>query len=225
MDDTAVDMEWLVNQIAHALRNPIFAALVQTEALSMRTSQIPEAEKAIGSLYRQLKRLEAQVDDMLLYGRPARLTPTRVAVDDILEPVVQSYGRGDHDEPAEILVDNRVGAVQVEWDPGAVTAILVRLLDNAVQHTPPPHRVWIRLTESDGDDLVLTVSDQGEGIQDDLKDRVFLPFFPQHRGRQGLGLSIVRKLVNALGGTVAISSQQGAGTEARCVLPQRAGDG
>jgi len=225
MDENATDTEWLVNQVAHALRNPIFAALVQTEALSIRASQIPDVDRAIDSLYRQLKRLEAQVDDMLLYGRPARCTRARVAVEDIVQPIAESYGRGEREEPAEVTIDNQVGAVEVEWDPNAVKIILERLLDNAVQHTPPPHQVRDQLAAADGDRLVLTVSDRGEGIPEDLMERVFLPFFPQHRGRQGLGLAIVRKLADALGGTVTISSKPEVGTEARCVLPRQAGHG
>ena len=68
----AADTEWLVNQIAHALRNPVFAAMVQAEALSLRYRDIPEAAKATSILRNQLKRLEESLDDMLLYGRPAR---------------------------------------------------------------------------------------------------------------------------------------------------------
>jgi signal transduction histidine kinase len=223
MDDTPRDSEWLVNQIAHALRNPIFAALVQTEALSLRTSRSPEAQRAVSTLYGQLKRLEAQIDDMLLYGRPARPRPARLPVDDLVRSTAESYRVGNRGAAAEVVLDNQIGAAEVVWDPTMVRVILERLIDNAVEHTPAPHRIWLTAAAEGADRLCLTVRDQGDGIPADVQERMFLPFFPQHCGRAGLGLAIAKKFAEALGGTLAVRSRQGDGTEARCVLPRDIG--
>jgi nitrogen-specific signal transduction histidine kinase len=65
------------------------------------------------------------------------------------------------------------------------------------------------------------VHDRGDGISDDLMDKVFLPFYPQHRGRPGLGLAVAAKFAHALGGYIELSSDPGAGTTARLVLPAK----
>ena len=75
--DTGPDPEWLVNQIAHALRNPIFAALVQSEALALKAANEPSLARSAQMVQNQLKRLEKNLEEMLLLGRPAKLTLMR----------------------------------------------------------------------------------------------------------------------------------------------------
>jgi K+-sensing histidine kinase KdpD len=214
------ESEWLVNQIAHALRNPIFAASVQAEAISLRASQLPEITKPVSILYRQLKRLETSVDEMLLLGRPVKVSTHEVDVAKLLSTVAEDYRNGRRREAAEVEVALEQDDLKAEWDARVVQVMLERLLDNAVEHTTEPHSIRIKAT-SDNGQVTLTVCDEGEGIPEELKDRVFLPFFPQHRGRPGLGLAIAKKLAEALGGRIEISSEQGKGTEVRCILPTR----
>jgi signal transduction histidine kinase len=218
------DIEWLVNQIAHAFRNPVFAALVQTEALLIRTADQPEAKKAADILYKQLKRLENNLNEMLLLGRPARSKPQRVNVAKLVDSVAEVYRQGGRGEAAEIEANVDGSDVEVNWDSKAVTVILERLLDNAVQHTEPPHRVEVRVLCDDPGHVTLVVRDEGDGISADLLDDALLPFFPQHRGRPGLGLAIVDKFVRVLGGQLTIDSQSGAGTEVSCTLPRDAAE-
>jgi two-component system, NtrC family, sensor histidine kinase KinB len=213
------DTEWLVNQIAHVLRNPLFAAQVQMEALALRTAQVPETRRAIETLQRQLKRLEETINDMLLFGRPAELRRTTVMVAELVTTIVQGYRRGGRQEPAEVTVEIANPALDARWDTNAVRVILERIIDNAIQHTPPPHRVELRVEPTGDGNVVLAVRDDGEGIPDDLRDRVLLPFYPQHRGRPGLGLAIANKFATLLGGHIGLDSRPGAGTEVRVTLP------
>jgi signal transduction histidine kinase len=215
-----LDSEWLVNQIAHALRNPIFAALVQVDALSLRTGQQPEARRAIETLQRQLRRLEETINDMLLFGRRVQLKRTAVDVDELVTTVADVYRRGERQEPAAVTVRPAGSGLSASWDPAAVRSILERLLDNAVQHSKPPHRVELRVEPDAEGRVTLAVRDEGEGIPHELRDRVMLPFFPQHRGRPGLGLAIAMKLTEQLGGTLTLESQPGVGTEVRVCLPR-----
>lgn len=217
------DTEYLVNQIAHALRNPIFAAQVQVDALSLRGADLPEARKAVETLQRQIRRIDEMIGDMLLYGRPASLRLTRVGVDDLAQRVASEYLQGVRHEPAEVAVTPSGTDLVARWDPHAVRIILERLLDNAVQHTPPPHRVGLDVAPDGRGRVTLTVRDEGEGIPEELRPNVFLPFFPQHRGRPGLGLPIALKFASLLGGTLALDSRPGAGTEVRVMLPLEPG--
>jgi signal transduction histidine kinase len=216
------DTEWLVNQIAHSLRNPIFAALVQVDALSLRAGQQPETRRTIETLLRQLRRLEETINEMLLFGRAPQLSRTSVEVDELAATVAEAYRRGARGEPARVMVRPGGPGLRADWDPSAVRVILERLLDNAVQHTQPPHLVELLVEASGEDHVTLVVRDEGEGIPDDLRDRILLPFFPQHRGRPGLGLAVAKKFTELLGGTLKIDSRPTAGTEVRVCLPRRA---
>jgi len=206
------DTEWLVNQIAHALRNPIFAASVQAEALSLRVAQQTNLTKPVGVLLKQLKRLEGAIDEMLLFGRPAKLQPRKTSVARLLEEIVTAYQQGTRREPAQVHLALEQPQSEVCWDCRGVTIVLERLLDNAVEHTDPPHSIELEAVRHD-QHWTLTVRDHGEGVAQDLLSKLFLPFYPQHRGRPGLGLAIARKYARALGGSVEVRTQPGRGTE------------
>ena len=211
--------EWLVNQIAHALRNPIFAALVQIEALALRAGHAPGSDKAADNVYKQLKRLEQAVNEMLAFGRQSKLARASVDVDHLVRSVAETYRRGDREDPAEVTVTGSCPDLQAPWDEGVVRSALERLMDNAVQQTKAPHRIDIQVDRNENGHVVISIVDDGDGIADDLKEQIFLPFFPQHRGRPGLGLAIANKFITLHGGRLTVESRPEGGTEARVVLP------
>jgi len=219
MSDTP-DTEWLVNQIAHALRNPIFAAMVQADAIAMRAASDPTLTRPAATLAGQLERLEEVLEEMLLFGRPARLAPRRVRVAHLAEELASSYAEGARTGPAEVTVRGADPSLEVVWDEDAVRTVLERLLDNAVQHTEPPHRVELRLRHTDST-VVLEVHDEGHGMTPEILERATVPFFPQHRGRAGLGLAVARKLATAHGGGLEIASTPEVGTTVTVTLPRR----
>jgi signal transduction histidine kinase len=214
-----LDPEWLVNQIAHTLRNPIFAAMVQAEALMVRTESSETVIKAMSLVHRQLKRLEADIDEMLLYGRPSTINPRRFDLVGLVEQLAEIYRLGETEAPAEIEVVAQSDSLDVNLDPDAVRTILNRLVNNSIQHTEPPHHVRIEVGPGADGTVNLTVIDAGEGIPDTVKEQMFLPFFPQHSGRPGLGLAVAAKFAHLMDGGIDIESTEGAGTTARCTLP------
>jgi len=219
--DPTADREWLVNQIAHALRNPIFAATVQTEALHLRAGDPDAVIKTADALHGQLQRLSQNIDEMLLFGRPIRPAFERVSAAEIAATLVNRYRNGDREEPAEVTAETVDPELAGFWDRNAVLVILERLLDNAVQHTEAPHRVRLAAAATDDGMVVFRVSDDGAGIPPDILERALLPFFPQHSGRPGLGLAIADKFARFFGGSIEIDSAPGSGTVVRCILPLR----
>jgi signal transduction histidine kinase len=211
--------EWLVNQIAHTLRNPIFAALVQSEALLVRAGEDEKVTRAVKLVRRQLKRLESEINEMLLYGRPPRLQPREFELTSVIEQVADRFRRGEYEESAEVELVKQDEHLVVSLDPDAVKIILERLITNAVEHTEEPHRLRLELATAGSGTVHITVSDRGEGIPDVVQKDMFLPFFPQHSGRAGLGLSVASKFAHAQGGSIEIESAEGVGTIARVVLP------
>ncbi len=222
-DDITADREWLVNQIAHALRNPIFAATVQTEALQLRAHDPEGVSKTVESLHGQLQRLSTSIDEMLLFGRPIQSSPEPIAVAEVLSSLQTRYRNGDRQEPADVSVDPVDPGLTAHWDRNVVAVIFERLLDNAVQHTKAPHEIRIAAAADPDGAVTITISDQGAGIAPEIIENALLPFFPQHSGRPGLGLAIADKFARFLGGRIEIESVHGAGTVARCILPLRVG--
>lgn len=221
-NEIAADREWLVNQIAHALRNPIFAATVQTEALHLRVDDPLAVVKTVDSLHGQLRRLSSNIDEMLLFGRPIRPSMEEVSVVETLNSLVTRYGNGDRQDPAVLTLGEVDPSLSGRWDRNAVVIILERILDNAVQHTDPPHEIELAATSTSDGWVEITISDQGAGIPAKILKNATLPFFPQHSGRPGLGLAIADKFTRFFGGRIEIESVEGSGTVVRCILPARA---
>lgn len=214
------DAEWLVNQIAHTLRNPIFAAMVQAEAMTLRLGEGSNVANAAQLVHRQLKRLEADINEMLLYGRPPRLQPRQFDLARLVRRMAETYRRGEHGEVVEVQTVGDDHAVLLLSDPDAVTVVLKRLLANAIQHSPSPHEIAIEL-KAWPSEIELAVRDHGSGIPEEIREKLFLPFYPQHSGRPGLGLAVAAKFAHALGGRLTIESMVGEGTVARFKLPSR----
>ena len=214
------DLEWIVNQVAHALRNPVFAALVQAEVLELRASDAQTVSAGVALVHAQLKRLETIIDEMLIFGRPANIERRPARAIELVEPVLESVRSREGTEPAAVRLVADSSDLEVDWDPRAVKLILERLLDNAVRHTESPHEIQVTLDHRDGV-VELSVHDEGEGMTAEILANALLPFFPQHGGRAGLGLAIAEKYARALGGQLDIQSREGHGTTVRCSLPRR----
>jgi signal transduction histidine kinase len=113
-------------------------------------------------------------------------------------------------------------------DDKRVRQVLFNLLSNAIGFSPQGETVTLT-AERSRDGVIFRVADHGPGIPPELRERVFGRFEShtlgsQHRGA-GLGLSIVRSLMELHGGSVAIDSEPGTGTVATCVFPTRAAAG
>jgi len=118
--------------------------------------------------------------------------------------------------------------VPVAADPVSLQRVFRNLLDNAVKFTPPGGRVRVRVG-ADGAHALVTVSDTGVGMTSEERARAFEYAFRGQAARgvegRGLGLGVSRELVELSGGTIALSSEQGQGSDVTVRLPLGAGGG
>ncbi|MCP4896481.1 MAG: HAMP domain-containing histidine kinase [bacterium] len=218
LSNTEFDSEWLINQVAHALRNPLFAAQMQVQAMMFKVGEQAELTGPAQVLNSQLERLGTMIDDMLLFGRPVQLDLKRESADSLIrEAVAEAYSVGDFGE-TETKISITPNVEVVTCDRRALTTALSRVLVNAFQHSEPPHRVEIQVAD-DGTNATIEIRDAGEGMTTEMLENATLPFYPQHSGRAGLGLAIAQKLLIAHGGALQLRSTIDEGTTVRCVIP------
>ena len=216
--------------LSHELRNPLGAI---TNALGVldHLATSGELRNVVGIIERQTSRLTRLVDDLL---DVARLTAGKIALRrealDVLEVTercvraMRDVGRiRDH----QVVVGGE--PVTVDADAARLEQVINNLLDNALKYTSPGGDVRLTITRL-GDDAVLTVRDTGEGIRAELGARVFERFVqePQAldraRGGLGLGLALVKQLVELHGGSVSMTSAgPGHGSEFTVRLPVHTG--
>jgi signal transduction histidine kinase len=115
--------------------------------------------------------------------------------------------------------------IQVLADPDKVVQVLINLVDNAIKHTPTGGKVTVTIARRDPERVMMTVTDTGEGIPAEAMAKLFEPFYqasqqPGSRAKGlGLGLSIVKTLVELHGGTVSVTSEVGKGSEFCILMP------
>ncbi len=217
-----------VSTVSHELRTPLTSALAYLELLDESVGPVPGARQQVTAARRNVLRLSHLVADLIFSTRASSgspvIDPYRVDLVTVLREAVEAAAV-DAEGAGVQLSSDHPGALEVLADGIRVRQVLDNLIGNAILYSRPDGHVDVTLEESD-DSVVITVADDGEGIDADDVDEVFDRF---HRGgnarrRQvggtGLGLSIVRTIVEAHGGDVSLTSTAGAGTTVRVVLPR-----
>lgn len=203
--------------LGHELRNPL--AAIRTAAELLKDSKLPDAElpKLRAMIVRQSDHLGRIVDDLL---DVARITSGRLRLDkqtinfaDLVLTVVNDFQSVARRSNVNLEVTCEQNPVPVEGNATRLMQVVSNLIDNAVKFSNPGGAVSIRVgSSSQMREATLEVSDEGTGIDSDLLGRLFDPFaqadrsLDRSRGGLGLGLAVVRGLVELHGGTVSASS-------------------
>jgi signal transduction histidine kinase len=166
-----------------------------------------------------INRLARDMEDVLDFTKPVVLRAEEVRVRDLFDDVAQVMlpRARERGVEFEMVVDARATA---PVDEARVRQMLINLVENALQATPSGGRVQMSAC-AEGEDVLFEVSDTGRGIQRDVIDRIWEPFFTTRPDGTGLGLANVRKTVIAHGGSVEIGSELSRGTTFRVRLPAR----
>jgi signal transduction histidine kinase/DNA-binding response OmpR family regulator len=218
--------------LGHELRNPLAPILTALQLLRLRGVQAGERERTI--IERQVRHLVGLVDDLLDISRitrgKVRLTRVPTQLSDAVARGIELASPLLEQHQHDLAVDIRTDGLGVLADPERLAQIVSNLLTNAAKYTPPGGQIRVSAA-LDGDDVVLRVRDTGMGIDAEMLPRVF-DLFTQDRqaidraqGGLGLGLAIVRSLVELHGGSVSAHSDgRGRGSEFVVRLPHLATD-
>ncbi len=223
--------ERFVANVSHELRTPLQQILLFSDLLRLgRLAEETEKARALAVIHRETRRLMETVENVLAFSRlsrggaPAALHVRETALLELVGEVAVSFRLIA--EERDVTLDIGGDEVVVKADPGALRRALINLLDNAVKYGPDGQTVCIRVRRSDGEGTV-SVQDEGPGIPDAERDRVWLPHVrlerDENRGRSGhgVGLGIVRDLIERMGGQVSIDATDGAGARFSIRLPVR----
>jgi signal transduction histidine kinase len=212
---------------SHELRTPLTALQGFSELLAMRRLPPEEVSRLAGIMRGEAKRLGRIVNDLLDLSRierglPPALHRTPVAVEAALAATAEVFRRGSATHP--IVVECAESLPRVDADPDALERILANLISNAMKYSPPGRAVRVRARRANGAAVELEVEDEGMGIPADALARIFEPYYraPEAgdtaRGT-GIGLAVVRSLVEAHGGAISVESAPGVGTRVTFSLP------
>lgn len=193
-----------VADAAHELRSPVAAILAQLEVAHSYAAGA--ADPGTEAVIREVRRLSQLVDDLLALAR-LDASPRRATVSVDLDDIVLAEIDALRHRTNLVLDASGVTAARVQGDPGLLMRVMRNLLDNAARYARS--RITVQLDNSGGD-ARLVVADDGPGIQEEQRQRIFERFTRLEDGRArdaggvGLGLSIVHEVVTAYEGSVRV---------------------
>ena len=211
---------------SHELRTPLTALQGFSELLAMRRLPPEEVSRLAGVMRREAKRLARIVSDLLDLSRIERglepaLCRVPLAVESAVVATVDLFRQGTATHPIAIACEPSLP--RVDADPDALERVLTNLISNAIKYSPPGCVVRVAARALVGA-VAIDVADSGRGIPAEALGRIFEPYYrvPDAAGAArgtGIGLAVVKALVEAHGGAVSVESAPMLGTRVTVVLP------
>ena len=214
----------LVTEIVHEIRNPLVAVKTFLQLLPERQHD-PEFHDGFRILVgEEVQRLERMLDDLLRHARP-RSTPSigeGAHIAEAVETTLQLVSYRCRERGIELATRIRPELPALGLAPDALRQLLLNLLLNATQVTPRGGSIRLHADWSPelANHLVLSVEDDGPGVEPELVARIFEPFWTRRSdGAGGLGLAICKRIVEDAGGSISVQSGSTGGARLRVDLP------
>ncbi|MCW3994674.1 MAG: ATP-binding protein [Candidatus Bathyarchaeota archaeon] len=206
--------------VGHDIRNPLQAIvsdtyLLRTDLNSLNGDTKQSIEESLDSIEKNVDYINKIVQDLQDYARPIVPSAREIVVEEVIKDVLVKKAIPKNVEASYIIGKD---ASKVFADPTLLKRVLANLVNNAVQAMPNGGKLAI-ITHREANIVVISVEDTGGGIPEDIKHNLFTPLFTTKSKGQGFGLAVVKRMTEALGGTVTFESEIGKGTKFIVQLP------
>ncbi len=209
----ALAWQEMARRLAHEIKNPLTPIKLSTERL-VRKWRLGDAhfgdifEKSTKIIISEVESLGRLVDAFSRYGRMPEMSKVRTDLRELIDSVVALY-KGFSD--VEVSTSLAEGIPMVSLDREQFKRALINIMDNAIKVMNSKGRIALTAT-ADGQRVVIDIADNGPGIRDDEKDKLFLPYFSKTKGGTGLGLAIAHNIITDHGGRISVRDNSPCGS-------------
>lgn len=218
-----------VAAVSHEFRSPLTTIRQLSEMLARGRVESPERQdKYYHVLLREGERLHRLVEDLLDFGRmESKTMGYEMGMLDavaLVQKIVREFNVEVSDLGYRVNLSDMKTPVMIQADQEALGRALWNLLDNAVKYSPGSKVIWVELNRNEKD-MKLSVRDQGLGIPQNEQEAIFDKFFrgyasrQTHKGGTGIGLAMVKQIIEAHNGAISLVSEQGIGSTFTITLP------
>jgi PAS domain S-box-containing protein len=204
--------------LAHEIRNPLYAVGGFANAL-LRSPKLDEQEREkVQIIVEETRRLDKLLTNMLNFVRPSPGPGSAVDLAEVCRDVAElmDVGYGRQGYAIVIKADDHLPSVQGDAD--SLKQCLVNIIKNSIEAMPGGGEITIGLAMGDGD-VIVRIADSGTGMSETELDRAFNPFYSTKADGNGLGLPLIKKIIEESGGRVTLASRPGQGTTVTLHLP------
>jgi PAS domain S-box-containing protein len=206
--------------IAHEIRNPLSSIKMSLQILAKRMSPEGNDLKRFKIAEKEVEHLEMLVNNILAFAKPVEPKKSPIALSKILEQAIALSEKGITDKKIEIQTEyNDIPLVTV--DAHMMADAFLNIIRNAVEASKEHGKIIVSLHYFDEtrQSVAVEIKDNGSGIDAEDMPHIFNPFFTRKNYGTGLGLSLVKKIIDIHQGTVDISSKKNEGTKVLVILP------
>jgi two-component system nitrogen regulation sensor histidine kinase NtrY len=200
-------MTWqeVARRMAHEIKNPLTPIKLSTERLIKKWQQKDEDfdavfEKSTKTIIAEVESLKRLVDVFSRYGRMPEVNKSPANLTGLIDDVVSLY-KGFKDLEINVTVQDEIPMVSV--DAEQFKRVLINITDNAIKAMNTTGAIDISV-KMDENKVIIDIADTGPGINDEEKERLFIPYFSKRKDGTGLGLAIAHKIVSDHGGRILV---------------------
>lgn len=208
----------IASMLGHELNQPLMAIAAYLDASNMLLSKnkpnVPEVLAALQKSRAQVSRASDILEHTRSFLRRRAPSFMQSDINEVAQEAVQSLELELKDDDIQIELDLDDKLPDIMFDSTLVQQVIINLLRNAVDAlsaSPEPRRITLRTTSGDDSGLQVSVIDNGPGVPEEIKDRLFTPFVTTKTQGLGLGLCICRSIIEAHGGTLWFSTNEDGG--------------
>jgi signal transduction histidine kinase len=207
-----------VSKISHEIQNKIGGISIWIQNLELQYSDDVTALMYLNEIKSTLNSFLYMLINFKKFYRVPQLNTTMVDVKDLIERVVESYKSDSEKKRVNIMVHIGSNVPRLSLDAMLMEEVILNLLINAAYYSPEDSTIIIRCTAFDRT-VEIEVHDEGPGIQKEVADKIFVPFFTTKPSGSGLGLAIAKNVIEAHSGSVTVSNHERGGACFRIILP------
>jgi PAS domain S-box-containing protein len=212
----------MVSTVAHEIRNPLQTIQMGVDELRRDLRDVEGKNEVLEEITYGTELLNKTVKELLEYSRPLKLQYSRFSVREVVEQPLRSLAHKT--ERLKMHVNLERGEEEISVDAAKFSQVITNIVSNAVDATPAGGSLTVgsRFVEAYGGIfLELAFSDTGHGIEAEHLENIFKPFFTTKTRGTGLGLPLCKKIMQAHGGDISVTSKRGEGTTVKIIVPLR----
>lgn len=210
--------------VAHEIKNPltsidIHIQLLKKEIGKLSGENVRNLRNLLAIVKEEIDRLNSIVQDFLFAVRPMNMSFGLEDINEIIKELIDflKYELEEADISVELQLDERLPKVNV--DQKYLKQALLNIIKNSIEAIHEGGEIRITTEETAGGDVIIHIMDNGEGISENVMGKIFEPYFTTRKSGTGLGLVIVYKIINELGGDIKVRSKERVGTVFSIKLP------
>jgi signal transduction histidine kinase len=205
--------------VAHEVKNPLNAILMHVELARMKLAKGDnDLAPQMDIITREIVRLDRVVKTFLDFTRPVELHPTDMPLEAFVNDIVELARPLAETAGIEVTVEQQTEEVAIDVDVDLLKQALLNVVMNAIEAMPKGGRLRF-ISAVRGDDAEIRISDTGNGIPPELKDKIFGLYFTTKESGSGIGLAMTFRIVQLHDGTIEFTSEPGKGTTFMIRIP------